>query len=307
MKIVFFATPSIALYSIEALEKEGFEIAGFVTQPDKPAGRGRKLTPPPVKVYALERGKPVLQPAKLKDPEFLRALEDLQPQMIAVLAYGKILPPAVLQLPPLGCFNLHFSLLPKYRGAAPVQWAILNGETKTGLTVFKMDEGMDTGPILTQMEIEIKPGETYGELEERMAKEGAPFFARSLKLWAEGRLRLKPQNHSEATYAPKIKKEMAALTWQEEAPVLERKIRAFNPSPKAWVPFKGGRLFLLRAEARYEEGRPGEILRIDRDGILVAAAKGSLLLKEVQREGKKAMDAYTFSLGARLKPGELLQ
>ena len=307
MRIVFFSSDEISIPALEELLSRGIEISGIVTSPDRRAGRGMKLKPPAPKSFGEKYGIEVLQPEKIKkNREFLEKLSSLAADAFVVVSYGKILPPSVFNLPPKGTLNLHFSLLPALRGASPLRWAILLGMERTGATVFLIDRGLDTGPILSQMEFEIKEEENYGEAMERMAKETAPFLADTLIQWLKGEIEPKPQR-GEVSYAPKIEKSSAALSLEEEAETLVRKIRAFNPDLKPWVPFRGGRLIILRARRAGGKGKPGEILAKQGESLLVATGKDAILLEKVQIPGKKPISGAAFANGTRLKPGHFLK
>ncbi len=307
MRIVFFSSDKVSLPALEEFEKNGVEIAAVVTSPDRQAGRGMRVRPPAPKVFAQSHGIEVLQPERLrKNPELREKLASLKADVFVVISYGKIIPPSIFNIPPKGTVNLHFSLLPALRGAAPLRWAILKGIKKTGATVFLIDRGLDTGPVLAQMDFELREEENYGEAMERMAKETAPFLVRTLSSWVEGKITPRPQE-GEPSYAPKIEKSMAALSLEEDAQELERKIRAFNPDLKPWIPFRGERLILLRGKAVEGEGKPGEILGKSEEGLLVAAGRGALLLREVQLPGKKPVPGASFMNGARLRKGDLLK
>ncbi len=307
MKIVFFSSDEVSLPALRELLKRGIKILAVVTSPDRRSGRGMKLKPPAPKIFAENHGIEVLQPEKLRgNPEIVNKLSSYGADAFVVVSYGKILPPSVFNIPPGGTLNLHFSLLPALRGAAPLRWAILLGMKKTGATVFLIDRGLDTGPILSQMEFEIRDEENYGEAMKRMAEETAPFLADSLIKWLSGKIKPLPQK-GEPSYAPKIEKSHARLSLQEDAHNLWLKIRAFNPDLKPWLPFRGGRLIILRAKEDIGEGKPGEILGKKGEGLLVATGKGALLLERVQSPGKRPVSGVAFANGARLKKGEILE
>lgn len=306
-RIVFFGTPEFAIPSLEGLYYQEKVIA-VITQPDKPKGRGLKTAPSPVKIWALNHGLTVLEPHKLKDQEFLNFLKQSAPDLIVVCAYGKILPKEVLEIPKIGCWNIHASLLPKYRGASPINWAILEGEKKTGITVFLMDEGLDTGPILLQREIPIEENNDAFSLSQKLSELAKETILEALCLHKQGKLKLTFQPQEGVSYAPLLKKEDGFFTFEEPAYLIERKVRAFVSWPTAYTYFKEKMLKVLKAKAMLTEksGIPGEILDITKEGILVATSKGAILLKEVQLEGKKRMSAYEFACGKRLRKGDLL-
>ncbi len=307
MKIVFFSSDEVSIPAMEEILGRGIEISAIVTSPDRKAGRGMRLKTPAPKRFGEKHGIKVLQPEKIrKNREFLEKLSSLSADAFVVVSYGKILPPSVFNMPPKGTLNLHFSLLPALRGASPLRWAILLGMERTGATVFLIDRGLDTGPILSRMEFEIREEENYGEAMERMSKETAPFLAETLIEWLKGKIEPKPQE-GEASYAPKIEKSSAALSLEEEAETLVRKVRAFNPDLKPWVAFRDGRLIIRRARKAEGKGKPGEILAKQGESLLVATGKDAILLEKVQIPGKKPISGAAFANGARLKPGHFLR
>ncbi len=306
-KVVFFGTPNFVLPVCQYLwEKEN--LLAVVTQPAKPKGRGLNLVPSPVRLWAEKIGLPVFEPQRLKEEAFFQAMQDLSPDLGVVFAYGKILPPQLLSIPKFGFWNLHASLLPKFRGASPIVFAILSGEKETGITVMQMDEGMDTGPILWQERIALSEEETTLTLTEKLSQLAVVALDRALRLHKEGKLTPVEQDHSQATYAPLLKKEDGFFTWDEPAYIIERKVRAFQLWPSAWTWYRGRILKLLKARSLKDEknGKPGEILAINKEGILVVTGQGQLLLQEVQLEGKKKISAFEFALGQRLKEKEIL-
>lgn len=305
-RLVFMGTPAFAVPILKALLASEDEVVAVVTQPDKPAGRGKKLTPPPVKLLAQEHGVPVLQPTKIKDPEFLTKLRELAPEAIVVAAYGKILPREVLEIPPKGCINVHASLLPKFRGAAPINWAIIAGESETGVTIMQMDEGMDTGDILLMEAIPIGPEETAGELHDRLAALGAKLIVEALRGLKEGRIKPEKQPEKGVSYAPMLKKEDGFLDFTLPAEELSRLIRGLDPWPSAYAYFRGKLIKFFRPEAINEEVQavPGEIVAVGEEGLLIATGKGLLRVREVQVEGKKRLSVADFIRGWRPRPGE---
>ncbi|RMG59738.1 MAG: methionyl-tRNA formyltransferase [Deltaproteobacteria bacterium] len=303
-------TPDFAVPSLKVLI-ESEEVVLVVTNPDKPKGRGKKVLPPPVKEVALQAGIPVFQPLRLKgNEEAVREIASYRPDLIVVVAYGKILPPEVLSIPKLFCVNVHASLLPKYRGAAPIQWSLINGETRTGVTIMKMDEGMDTGPILLMREEEIRDDDDAGTLSGRLSLLGAEALREALDLLRRGELVETPQNDSEATYAPMISKEMGEIDWSQPAEKVRNLVRGLSPQPGAFTSFRGKRLKVRRAaveEMPLDKGLPpGTVADVRKDGIVVACGDGSLLLQVLQPEGKKEMDAWAFAQGYRVSRGECL-
>lgn len=305
-------TPEFALPGLEALAAGRHQIAGIVTSPDRPRGRGRKILPPPVKVWAQKAGFPVVQPEKIKDPLTYAQLKSWAPHLIVVIAYGKILPPEVLALPPCGAVNLHASFLPKYRGAAPIARAIMSGEEKTGVTTIFMDAGLDTGDIILQKETLISPGETAGELEARLASLGAEVLRDTIDLISAGNVPRYPQDHSLATYAPPLAPEEEIINWEKEAQTVINLVRGLNPTPGARTFWAGKVLKVWRTAPQSLEldpprGEPGEVRSLLPTGFVVEAGDGKgVLVTEVQPEGKKKMEASAFLSGYRLSPGTVL-
>jgi len=285
-----------------------FEVALVVTRPDRPAGRGLKLHPTPIKELAHELGLPLFQPEKVnREVERLRAI---RPDVTVVVAYGQILSRDVIEVPKLGTVNLHASLLPKYRGAAPIPWALMKGETVTGVTTFLIDEGLDTGPILLQKEVPIAPEDTAGTLEKKLADVGAELMLETLEGLREGTIPPKPQDDSQATYAPKITKEMARIDWTRSAQEIHNLVRAMEPAPGAFAFFRGRRLKVHRTRVVPDpllEGKPGAIVRVGEEGLEVATGEGVLELLEVQPEGKRRMSGRDFANGYRVREGEVLE
>ncbi len=304
-RVVFMGTPQFALPALQTLI-ENYSVVGVVTQPDRPRGRGRKPQPSPVKKLAQQHRLPVLQPASLRDPEALAELRNLRPDVIVVAAFGQILPTTVLDLPPAGCINVHASLLPRWRGAAPVAAAILAGDDTTGVTIMKMDAGLDTGPILSQRSLAITPQDTRESLTARLARLGADLLRDTLPDWLAGAIEPRPQDESLATYAPQIKKEQGHINWREPADDIARKVRAFYPWPGAFTHWQDKPLKILRAVAATEplsgedDRRPatGTVIA-GPDGPAVVTGRGVLHLYEVQPAGRRPMPADAFARGAR--------
>jgi len=306
MRIVFFGTPEFAVPSLRALLDRGEEVVSVVCQPDKPAGRGQKLLSPPVKELAVVCGVPVLQPLKLRMPEVSAALAEQRPDLIVVAAYGKILPANILMLPRFGCINVHASLLPKYRGAAPIQWAILRGEKVTGITIMQMNEGMDTGDILLQRETTIGDSETYGELRTRLAHLGAAALMDAIELLKSGALQPRPQDDVAATMAQMIQKEDGVIDWSRPAIELARAVRAYNPWPSAQTTLAGALLKIHRAHVvRVNAGLPGMVHTHD-GAIVVTCGEDALQLDQLQLAGRKSLPAAEFIRGVRIAEGTRL-
>lgn len=306
-RILFFGTPDFAVPSLTSLLAGPDTVAGVVCQPDKPAGRGQHLTAPPVKQAALAAGLPTLQPVKVRTPEFLDALRAWDPDLIVVAAYGRILPTTILELPRLGCINVHASLLPRYRGAAPIQWSILNGDAETGVTIMQMSEAMDAGDILLQRATPIGDQETYGELQSRLAQLGAEALREALAELRAGRLQPKAQDVAQVTMAPMLTKEDGRIDWQQPATHLACRVRAFNPWPSAFTHLNGKLLKIHRAAvvAGNATAAAGTITMVD-SAVRVATGSGYLQLDDVQLEGRKRMPAADFARGGHVKVGTLL-
>ncbi len=308
MKIAFFGSPETARLCLERILDAGHSVALVITQPDRPAGRGRRLRPSPVKRFSLERGIPVLEPARIRrDPDVLGALERSSPDINVVVAYGQIIPASIIYLPRFNSLNLHFSLLPHYRGAAPVQWALYRGESETGVTVFELNEKMDEGPILTQRPLPILPGENAPHLESRLADLGTELLLETIARIQT--LKPVPQDHTMATYAPLLKKEDGRIDWTRPAESIDRQVRAFRPWPSVYAFLNRQRIKILAglrlADTGYRGGDPGEIQAAGPEGLDVLCGGGSIYrIQILQPENKPAMPAHAFALGARLGPGQ---
>ena len=299
-------TPDFAVASLRRLVEDGHEVVGVFTQPDKPKNRGMKLTFSPVKEYALTQDLTVYQPLKMRDGEALGILRELAPELIVVAAYGKILPQEILDLPQYGCINVHSSLLPKYRGAAPIQWAVLNGDAETGVSIMQMDEGLDTGDVLYCKKIAIDPEETSGELFDRVTAVGAEALCETIPQIAAGTLTAVPQQHENATLAPMLNKEMAEFHLTDSAAHIHNWVRGMNPWPGAWFITSGGKkLKVMSCRVAAANGEaPGTVLATK--PLTVACGEGAIQLLEVVPEGKKPMDGTAFAAGLRLKTGDSL-
>lgn len=306
-RIIFFGTPSFAIPTLTSLLQRSDEVVAVVTQPDREKGRGRKVVPSPVKEFALKYKIPVFQPGKVKDEGFHEILRSLYPDLMVVVAYGQILPKSILDIPKQGAINVHASLLPKYRGASPIAWAILKGEKRTGVTTIKMDEGMDTGDILLQKAIAIGEMENFESLHNRLALLGAEILMETLERMKKGDLTPIPQNHSEATFAPSFKKEDGRIDWKREAKEIDRQVRALNPWPGTFTEWKGRLLKIFSGEVRQGKSKeePGRVVWVGSDFIEVETGNGFFLIKEVQLEGKRRMSVREFLSGHPVSVGTI--
>ncbi len=302
MSVVFFGSPSFAVPSLESLIDAGEEIVAVVTQTDKPAGRSREPQPPPVKVRAIERGLRVLQPRSMKDEDFLRELESIRPEFIVVVAYGRILTPRVLNAPSIAPVNLHASLLPRYRGASPIAWAVISGEKTTGLTTMIITEGLDEGDILLQETHEILEEDTAGSLADRLSVAGGPLLVKTLRGLRDGSVKPRPQA-GQADYAPLLKKDDGRMDWSRPARDLYNFVRGMHPWPGAFSYLDGARVKLLKVRAADGSGEPGKVVSVTSDYFVVGAGKGLLEVLELQPEGKRPMSARAFLQGRELKAG----
>jgi methionyl-tRNA formyltransferase len=305
LRTVFFGTPAWALPSLDALLASPIEVSGVVTVPDRPAGRGLTARPPPVKVRAEQAGVEVLQPPRLADDAFADRLRALAPDVATVVAFGRILPAALLGIPPLGYVNVHFSLLPRYRGAAPVQRAIMDGATTTGVSIIVLTEGMDEGPILAEERVAVGPRESAGALGARLARIGANLLVPTLRAYAAGGIAPRPQDHERATYAPKISAEEASIDWARSATEVSDLVRALDPEPGAWTTFRSARIKVLEVAAVGEHLEPGCLRSVG--APLVGTREGAVVLVRVQPAGKRIMSGEEWARGARPQPGERLE
>ncbi len=308
LRLVFMGTPEFAVPALQALLESEDTVVGVVCQPDKPAGRRLDLHAPPVKGCARVHAVPVFQPQNIRTPEALEHLHGWRPDLIVVAAYGKIIPKTMLDLPLCGCINIHASLLPKYRGAAPMQWAIAQGETHSGITIMQVNEQLDAGDILLQKSVALRPDETGGSLHDTLAALGAQALVEALTLFKQGKLVATPQDQAAVTYAPLLKKEDGEIDWACRAVSIERRIRAFHPWPSSYTWLGNKRLKILAARLSTVEAAadPGTILNRQDKALSVATGQGSLILNRVQLEGKKAMSTAAFLAGHNLKPGDRL-
>jgi len=308
LKIIFCGTPAFALPSLrDLIAQTDFQIAGVVTQPDRPRGRGKEVASSPVKDAAAAAGIPVYQPQKIRAEESYEYFRDAAPDVVVIIAYGQIIPARLIEIPRLGWINLHGSLLPKYRGAAPIHWAIAKGETRTGLTTMQIDAGLDTGPMLLKHEIEIAPDETAPELYARLAEAGAPLIVETLRGLASGTITPTPQDNSQATLAPPLKKEDGRINWSLPAQTIYNRIRGFQPWPGAFTTFRGKQCAIWGKPAPDQSGvtsTPGTIRANGADVDVTCGAETALRLEFVQLEGRNKISAREFANGARLQPNE---
>lgn len=324
MKVIFMGTPDFAVGALEALLEAGHEVTAVVTQPDKQKGRDRKVQFSPVKECALAHGLTVLQPERIKAPEAVEELRKFEADIFVVAAFGQILSREILEMPRYGCVNIHASLLPKYRGASPIQYAVLNGDDVTGVTIMQMDEGMDTGDILTMKAIPVEDDDTGGSLFDKLSVLGAELLIKTLPRIEAGEIIPVKQDEEDATHVRMLTKDMGKIEWEKDAVLLERQVRGMNPWPSAYCGLRGKGLKIWRAEVASEEPRegnahaglfrhseekeitPGEVVAVAKDSIHVQTGRGVLVLKEVQLEGKRRMPVRDFLLGCPLKVGEIL-
>lgn len=305
-RIIFMGTPAFACPTLQTLLRRGEDIVAVFTQPDRPKGRGQKLQPPPVKELALQHGIPVHQPPKVRAPEVIEQIRELRPDLIVVVAFGQILPKALLDIPPHGCVNVHASLLPRYRGAAPLNWCIVNGERETGVTTMLMDVGLDTGPMLLKRVTPIDVDEDITGLHDRMAVLGAELLGETLDGLRAGAIVPEPQDDSQSCYAPLLKKEDGLIDWSKSARTIHNVVRGFALWPGAVTLCGGKTLKIFRTGTAGGSGEPGTILAAGRGGIEVACGEGSLLIHELQAAGSRRMDAASFLSGHPLLPGTVL-
>ena len=303
MRVVFFGTPDFAVVSLKAMLRERISVVGVVTQPDKPQGRSRTtLVPPPVKVVAQAEGLPILQPTRPVGDLFLAAVRRLEPDLGVVVAYGHVLRREVLDLPPRGLINVHASLLPRFRGAAPIQHALMEGVPETGVSIMQLDEGMDTGPVLYQLACPVAADDTAGTLSRRLATLGATALIEAISLLSAGLERPQPQDDSAATYAPKVSRELARLDWTRDAQTLERQVRAFDPAPGAWTTLDAAPVKLFAATPAVGSGTPGSVLAAT-DRLVIACGNGALAVREVQPAGKTRLAVGDWVRGRGISAG----
>ena len=311
MRIVYMGTPDFAVPPLAALAGNGYEVVAVVTQPDKPKGRGKTLLPPPVKEEAMKHDIPVYQPLKVREPEFVETLSKLEPDMIVVAAFGQIIPKTILDMPKYGCLNIHASLLPKYRGAAPIQQAVIDGEKESGVTLMKMGEGLDTGDMIAQAVVPLAEDETGGSLFDKLSEAGAALLVETIPSIVDGTaVYTKQPEESPTPYAAMISKKMGLMDFSKSAEELERLVRGLNPWPSAYTFLNGKTLKVWKcavANTKGEETVPGTIIGVDKSGIHVACGKDALILKEVQLEGKKRMETDAFLRGYQVTEGTMLK
>lgn len=310
MRVVFMGTPDFSVGTLRELAKAGHEIAGVISQPDKPNGRGKNLQPTPVKEAAMELGLPVYQPKKVRDPEFIQVMKELNPDVIVVVAFGQIIPKEILHMPKYGCINVHASLLPAYRGAAPIQWAVINGDKESGVTIMRMDEGVDTGDMINKVIVPLNEKETGGSLFDRLSESGAKLLVETLPMLEDGSAVFEKQPEESTTpYAAMISKKMGELDWAKSATELERLIRGLNPWPSAFSHLNGKTLKIWEASVEEENGEkkaPGTVLQADAKGFRIQTGEGILKIDTLQMEGKKRMDAQAFLRGYTVEEGMVL-
>jgi methionyl-tRNA formyltransferase len=306
LRVVFMGTPDFACPTLQRLIDRGEEILAVVTQPDRPKGRGQKFLPPPVKALAERYALPVLQPLKVRAPEFIDIMREMKPDLIVVVAFGQILPKALLEIPKHGCINVHASLLPRYRGAAPINYCIINGETETGVTTMLMDVGLDTGDMLLKKVTSIDPEEDSQSLHDRLSVLGADSLDETLELLRAGSLMPEKQDDSLTCYAPMLKKEDGRIDWNSEPSTIKNLVRGMNPWPGAFTYFDDKFLKIYRVRTGSGTGIPGTVLDAGKNGIEVACASGSVILEEVQLEGKKRLPVRDFLAGCRIESGMIL-
>ena len=308
-RVLFMGTPDFAVPCLKQIIDDKYTVVGVVTQPDKPKGRGHKMVPPPVKECAVENGIAVFQPETLKNESILEELKSLAPDLIIVVAYGKILPEYILNYPKFGCVNVHASLLPKYRGAGPIQWSVINGEKVTGVTTMYMEKGLDTGDMILKAETEIGDGETYGELHDRLSLLGAELLSKTMYEIAKGTSKREKQDDTLSCYAPMISKETGHIDWSKDGAEILNLIRGTNPWPMSYSLYEGVPMKIITATIEKDvKGTEGEIVRADKGGILVACGGGcGILIKEIQMQGSKRMDVASYLNGHEIKANTILE
>ncbi len=314
MRVIFMGTPDFAVETLRQTTHAGHEIIGVVTQPDRPKGRGKAMQPTPVKETALELGLPVYQPKSVKDPDFVNVLKELKPDIIVVVAFGQLITREILEIPPYGCINVHGSLLPKFRGAAPVQWAVLCGEKESGVTVMRMDEGLDTGDMLAKAAVPLEADETGGSLFDKLSILGAKLLTETLQGLSQGTVVAQPQpKESPTPYASMIQKSMGLIQWEKDAADIERWTRGLNPWPSAFTHLNGKTMKIFKSSVcslkgadGWRDAVPGQVVLVEAQGIYVKCGQGCLRIEELQLEGKKRMPARDFLRGHAVEAGTVL-
>lgn len=309
MRIVFMGTPEFSVPTLETLIASEHEVVGVITQPDKPKGRGKAMQMTPVKEKALEHDIPVFQPVRVREESFFHVLEELRPDVIVVIAFGQILPKQILELPKYGCLNIHASLLPRLRGAAPIQWAVIDGEEKSGVTIMQMDAGLDTGDMLLKKEIVLDEKETGGSLHDKLSVMGGDLILEALSLAEAGKLTPKKQDDSKSNYAKMLHKQMGNLDFSKPAVELERLIRGLNPWPSAYTHLEGKTLKIWSADvvAGKANAKPGEIIEVSKEAFVIQTGEQALKICELQLEGKKRMETAAFLRGVQITEGMILE
>ena len=305
MRVVFMGTPDFSVGTLRELAKAGHEIAGVISQPDKPKGRGKNLQPTPVKEAAMELGLPVYQPKKVRDPEFIQVMKELNPDVIVVVAFGQIIPKEILHMPKYGCINVHASLLPTYRGAAPIQWAVINGDKVSGVTTMQMNEGLDTGDMIMKTEVPLAEDETGGSLHDKLAKAGAKLCVETLKALEDKTATWETQGESPTAYAKMLDKKLGDIDWSKSAKAIECLIRGLNPWPSAYTDWNGKVMKIWEAKVLDEntDATPGTIVKVEKDGFSVQTGDGLLKVLVLQIPGKKRMEADAFLRGYQIETG----
>lgn len=308
-RVLFMGTPDFAVPCLKKIIEDKYTVVGVVTQPDKPKGRGHKMVPPPVKECAIENEIPVFQPETLRNESFLEELNNLAPDIIIVVAYGKILPEYILNYPKFGCVNVHASLLPKYRGAGPIQWSVINGEKTTGVTTMYMEKGLDTGDMILKTETQIGDEETYGELHDRLSVLGAELLSKTMEEIANGTAKREKQDDALSCYAPMISKETGHIDWSKSGEEILNLIRGTNPWPMSYSLYDGVPMKIIRGTLEKDaKGTEGEIIRADKSGILVVCGGGcGILIREIQMQGSKRMDVASYLNGHEIKVNTILE
>lgn len=309
MRVIFMGTPDFAVETLKAVIDAGHEVAAVITQPDKPKGRGKELAMPPVKKLAVEKGLTVYQPLKARDASFISLIKEIAPDVIVVVAFGQILPKEILNIPRYGCINVHASLLPEYRGASPIQWAVIDGKEESGVTTMLMDAGLDTGDMLLQCRRKLDKKETGGSLFDKLSVDGAKLLIETLKGLEEGTIKRIPQDSGKATHTKKLEKTLGELDFHQPAEKLECLIRGLNPWPSAYTHFRGKTLKIWDADVvfgEFAEYEPGQIVSVNKTEFVIKCGVNALAVRQLQLEGKKRMDTAAFLLGTKVEVGEVL-